>query len=243
MTGVLDRVEWGGPALKLLAHCRGLDPDLPAVMHIRHSERPRIHGPEGLHILLNERGREAARDFGSRLPEGRLYRLHHSYFDRARETAEGILRGIEEAGGEGEMVGAVELETILDLERYNHYFERDLLEGDTPEQATDYFFKWASSRYPPNEIVPTLDFAKRCAEILEGDLGEKGSDSMEVYVSHDTWVAALKYHWFGIGPPRDWIRFMDGFILQTIGSKFKAYTRDAVLEVYRPYWWSKESLD
>jgi broad specificity phosphatase PhoE len=238
MTGVLDWVEWGGPALKVLAHCRVLDLDIPAAMHIRHSERPKIQNPDGLHALLNERGKEAARDFGSRLPEGRLYRLHHSYFDRARETAEGILCGIEEAGGEGEMVGTVHLETILDLERYNHYFERDCLEGDTPESAADYFFKWASSRYPPDEIVPTLEFAKRCAELLNNDLGSAGPRSMEIYVSHDTWVAALMYHWFGLSPPRDWVQFMDGFVLQNAGSMLKAYTRDSEIDIHRPHWWS-----
>ena len=238
MTGVLDRVEWGGPALKLLAHCRSLDPALPAAMHIRHSERPRIHNPDDLHALLNESGREAARDFGSRLPGGRLYRLHHSYFDRARETAEEILEGVEEAGGEGEMVGTVDLETILDLERYNHYFERDFLEGDTPESAADYFYKWASNRYPPEEILPTLNFAQRCADILIKDLGSQGSRSMEVYVSHDTWVMALMYHWFGMGPPRDWVRFMDGFVLQIKGPKFKAFTGDSEIDLHLPHWWS-----
>jgi broad specificity phosphatase PhoE len=238
MSGVLDKVEWSGPALKLLTHCRTLDPGLPAVMHIRHSERPRINNSDDLYASLNKRGKEAARDFGSRLPGGRLYRFHHSYFERARETAEEILRGIEGAGGEGEMVGTVDLETILDLERYNHYFERDFLGGDTPESATGYFFKWASNRYPPDEIVPTLKFAQNCAEILRRDLGTGGPRSMEVYVSHDTWVMALMYHWFGMGPPLDWVRFMDGFVLQINGSMFKAYTRELAIEIHRPYWWS-----
>jgi len=238
MTGVLDNVEWGSPAMKLLSHCRVLDPELPAAMHIRHSERSKINNSDDLYAPLNERGKEAARDFGSRLPEGRLYRFHHSYFDRARETAEGILQGIVEAGGEAKMVGTVDLETILDLERYNHYFERDFLEGDTPESATDYFFKWASNRYPPDEIVPTLEFAQNYGEILMKDLEAAGPRFMEVYVSHDTWVMALMYHWFGMGPPRDWVRFMDGFVLQIKGSMFKAYTRDSATEIHRPHWWT-----
>ena len=225
--------------MKLLGHCRALDPELPAAMHIRHSERPRIINSDDLHAPLNERGKEAARDFGSRLPEGRLYRLHHSYFDRAKETAQEILRGIEEAGGEAEMVGTVDLETILDLERYNHYFERDLTrEVDTPESATDYFFRWASNLYPPDEIVPTLEFAQNCADILKGDLGAAGPRSMEVYVSHDTWVMALMYHWFGMGPPPDWVEFMDGFLLQIKEPMFNTYTRDTATETHHPHWWS-----
>lgn len=237
MIGVLKKVNWGSPALKILAHTRNLDSSLPAAMHIRHSERPRINGPDELHILLNKRGKEAARDFGSHLPTGLLYRIHHSYFDRSRETAEEILKGIIDAGGTGKLKGTMNLETILDLERYNHYFERDFLGGDTPAQAIDYFFKWASGRYPPNEIVPTLDFAKRCAEILEIDQAECDSKSMEIYVTHDTWVAALMYHWLGIGPPQDWVNYLDGFIIQIDGHFLKAYTKKTKFIIHRPHWW------
>ena len=132
----------------------------------------------------------------------------------------------------------MDLETNLDLERYNHYFERDFRGGDTPESATEYFFKWASIRYLPDEIIPTLKFARNCAEILKRDLGAAGPRSMEVYVSHDTWVMALMYHWFGMGPPPDWVRFMDGFVLQITGSKFNVYSRDSTTKTHRPHWWS-----
>ena len=132
----------------------------------------------------------------------------------------------------------MDLETNLDLERYNHYFERDFRGGDTPESATEYFFKWASIRYLPDEIIPTLKFARNCAEILKRDLGAAGPRSMEVYVSHDTWVMALMYHWFGMGPPPDWVRFMDGFVAQIKEPMLNAYTRDTVTRTHRPHWWS-----
>ncbi len=38
---VLESVEWGKPALSLLSQCKQLDTNLPAVMHIRHTERPK----------------------------------------------------------------------------------------------------------------------------------------------------------------------------------------------------------
>ena len=47
---------------------------------------------------------------------------------------------------------------------------------------------------------------------------------MDVYVSHDTWVAAFMFHWFGLPSPSDWVSFMDGFILHTYDDKMRVYT-------------------
>ncbi len=42
---ILESVEWSGPALSLLGHCTELDPDRPAIMHVRHTERTSLeHG-------------------------------------------------------------------------------------------------------------------------------------------------------------------------------------------------------
>jgi hypothetical protein len=40
MGSVIESVGWGKPALKLLSRCEKLDQNAPAVMHIRHTERP-----------------------------------------------------------------------------------------------------------------------------------------------------------------------------------------------------------
>ena len=65
MSSILESVEWGKSALTLLAQCNKLDPNLPAVMHIRHTERPRIRldSKDGDRILSTELGRNAAYEF------------------------------------------------------------------------------------------------------------------------------------------------------------------------------------
>lgn len=135
------------------------------------------------------------------------------------------------------MAGTLDLKTILDPERYNHYCRKDFLEGDPPESAIDYFYKWTSNRYPPNEIISSFEFAKKGAEILLHDLELSRSQTMEIYVIHDTWVAAFMYYWLGIGPPKGWINFMDGFILQLKCDKMNVYTKDSKIEVHYPHWW------
>lgn len=62
MVKVLSTVNWGEPALDLLSHCCNLDQGKPAVMHIRHTERPLIDDMEdGHNTLPTPTGREAAR--------------------------------------------------------------------------------------------------------------------------------------------------------------------------------------
>ena len=236
MTGVLDRVEWGSPALRLLSRCRRLDDDLPAIMHIRHSERPRINDTGEMNANLNERGKEAARDYGTRLPMSRRYRHYHSYYDRTRETAEEIHRGIREVGGDSEIIGTMDLQTILDPERYDHIVGRDSLGGDTTDSAVNYFLSWTSGRYDPGHILPSLELARRGAEIALQNLETADQGRIDVYVSHDTWVAAFMFHWFGLPPPSDWVSFMDGFLLQLDGDEMRVYTKDAEITVHRPHW-------
>lgn len=239
MTGVLDRVEWGGPALGLLSRCRRLDDGLPAIMHIRHSERPRINSTGEMNANLNERGKEAAQDFGTRLPGGRRYRLYHSYYNRTKETAEEIHQGIREGGGESEIGGTMDLQTILDPERYDHIVGRDSLKGDTTDSAVNYFLSWTSGRYHPSHILPSLELARKGAGIALRNLETADAGSMDIYVSHDTWVAALMFHWFGLPPPSDWVSFIDGFILQIDDDKMNVYTKDVEIEVHRPHWWGE----
>ncbi|MGD2142578.1 MAG: histidine phosphatase family protein [Candidatus Bathyarchaeota archaeon] len=243
MVGVLESVKWGSPALNLLTHCQRLDAKLPAVMHIRHSERPRINNTDELHVHLNSRGREAAYEFGSRLTGSRRYRLYHSSFDRTRETAEEIARGVLDAGGKAELVGALKLKTILNRERYDYYIERDFLDGDTVFSAIDYFNKWTSGRYPPDEILPSIELSRIGAKILNENLGPWDPQSMAIYVSHDTWVAAFQYHWFGIAPNHNWINFLDGFIFQPCRAKMIIYNKEGKKDLHYPHWWNVRSVD
>src|SRR4030042_2037704 len=101
MDPVLESVEWGKHPLSLLSQMRNLDPKKPAFIHIRHSERPLIdfNKDEKLDTPLSKRGEKAAYQFGSNLPLGREYIIHHTDMDRTIKTAENIKQGIEDNDG------------------------------------------------------------------------------------------------------------------------------------------------
>ncbi|UCD46039.1 MAG: histidine phosphatase family protein [Candidatus Bathyarchaeota archaeon] len=235
MVQVLGSVDWGGPALALLAHCSSLDGERPAVIHIRHTERPLIEEMvDGKTTVSTETGKEAAYEFGRSLPCSRRYRFFHSYYERARETAVKIHEGVLDGGGSSEVLGSVSLASVLNHEAYYRHLSRF---SDTEYHAQGYFYRWVSGHFPPEVLMPSMEFAKKGAEIMMGNLRSGGSDSFDVYASHDTWVAAFMFHWFGLLPSREWVKFLDGFIVQFSDEGMTVYSKEGRMEVDFPHWW------
>jgi len=235
MVKVLSSVDWGEPALALLAHCFSLDGERPAVMHIRHTERPLIEEMgDGRTTVSTETGKEAAYELGKSLPSDRRYRFFHSYYERARETAVKIHEGVVDGGGSSEVVGSVPLASVLNHEAYYRHLSRF---SDTDDHAQGFFYRWVSGHFPPEVLMPSAKFAMKGAEIMVGNLRSGGSDFFDVYVSHDTWVAAFMFHWFGLPPHRDWVKFLDGFVVQFGDEVMTVYSKEGRVEVDYPHWW------
>jgi broad specificity phosphatase PhoE len=235
MTRVLRSVVWGEPALSLLSHCGALEDGVPAVMHFRHTERHLIEGiGTGRSTLTTPTGKRAAHELGASLPTDRRYRLFHTHYERTRETALEIHESLVEKGVASVVVGDMRLSTILDQEEYD-----SMLSGfsDTEAHAAGFFGRWTSGLFPPRVLRPSLEFARRGAEITMAGLRSAGADEFHVYVSHDTWVAAFMLHWFGLSPHPDWVKFLDGFIVQFGDAGMSVSFRDRRLGIDYPEWW------
>jgi len=236
MVSVLESVEWGGPALSLLSRCDDLDPDLPAVMHLRHTERPmkELASPENFAQVSTEQGKKAAYEFGTRLPLDRRYRFYHTYLERTKETAEEIKEGIVDNGGRADIIGSLPLSTIVNRERYDELGRR---EAELMPEVLGLFYKWVGGHYPPWVRLPSLEFSQRGASIVVDNLRSAEADVFDVYVSHDVFVAPFLLHWFGV-QPSDWVSFLDGFMFQLGDERMHVYTKYGRREAYYPYWWS-----
>lgn len=239
MTRILGSVDWGRAALELLSHCLALDDDKPTVMHIRHTERYVIDDiSKGRAALSTPLGKKAAYELGMNLPAGWDYRFYHTYYERTQETAERMHEGIVARGGASEVVGDMKLRTILDQEEYFRYQSGF---SDTDHSAADFMERWTSGQTPPQIILSSAEFAKRAFETAMGNLASAGGKPFHVYVSHDVWVAALMFHWFGVPPHEDWYTFLDGFIVQLGDEGITVYYRDKKRTVEYPEWWDNSN--
>ncbi len=232
MGSVLRTRSWCRPAQGILEHTLKLSGLYPAIMHIRHTERERAK--PGADPLCTEQGLRAAYEFGASLPTGRRYRLWHTYIERSRETCLAIKSGLESNKAECTLAGKIPVNTILDPVGFREEQPRHQVVEDTDESAWTYLTHWLGGLYPPTMVRPSMEFAQMVAQTMLEGLRE---DSFHVLVSHDTWVAALMFHWFGLPPPRGWINFLDGFVVELRPSASTLITKEGTVGTKLPDWW------
>jgi hypothetical protein len=235
MVSRLESVRWGKSALQLLSQCNELDPQRPAVMHVRHTERfDSFKGSDG-RMASTPSGREAAAEFGASLPPNRRYRLFYTYLDRTRETAEEIRRSIVEGGESAELCGEVKPLKTLDLAAFQRWIQSyRWFPEDGGYHGTCH---WIAGLVPETIRSPSMSFAREMAEITVNNLIGTQSNAFHIYVSHDTWVQALIFHWFAVPPHPDGLRFLDGFLMQPLDGGIQAWFRGSCdMYDYPPYW-------
>ena len=232
MDKILQSNDWCKPALKLLHYIRDLSGEFPVIMHIRHSERDRISHPEGSALTTNL-GRKAAFEFGANLPSGWKYRIWYTSIERTRETSKDILSGLKSNNVESEIKGQIPISTIVDRTKFFEMQSNYQVVEDTDDSARTYFSHWIGGFYPPTIVRPSIEFAKKAAEYM---LRNVSHDTFDILVSHDTWITALIFHWFGLLPSPEWINFLDGFAIELRNSNTVLITKEGPREIKFPYW-------
>jgi hypothetical protein len=243
---ILESVKWSGPALSLLSHCAELDQSRPAIMNIRHTERMSLEhgGASGDDMLSTSSGIAAAVEFGSKLPDCRRYRLYHTYVQRAKETAEAIRDGVISNGGSAEIAGIVPFRYSIDREAVNRYLNK-VRKRYVSEATTSVVFtnNWLAGLVtPPSCILSSHEFAKTVADYTLSKLDSATTDTLEIYVSHDTYIGSVMFHWFGVPVHLDGIDFLDGFLLQLEDYGMVVWFRDKRLVLDYPHWWKLSQL-
>lgn len=182
-------MEWGERALSLLSRCSELEMGRPAVMVIRHSEVD-YQKMEDLPVAtLTETGKEAAFEFGSMLPQDRSYRVYHSTFDRARETAENIVRGLESKGVDVGLRGEhPEFNMAGDRNRIVEFI------WDAIQMRRRWVHDWFSGRLPPSVFQPSHEAAQDAAKVMIQNLGNAGPETFDVYACHSEMAVLFMFH-------------------------------------------------
>jgi hypothetical protein len=91
---------------------------------------------------------------------------------------------------------------------------------------------------PKSCILPSEEFAKNVSDYTVKKLKSTTPKTIDVYVSHDTYIGSIMFHWFGIPIPRNGVDFLDGFVLQLYDDKMIVYYRNNEATLDYPQWWS-----
>ena len=234
MPTVLGNVKWAEKALAFLNKpIKMIQTDKPAIIYLRHSKADYSKFKKPSDGTLTEEGEKAALEFGELLPENYRYRIFHSSYPRARITAEKIHQGLINRNVKSEILGTQPCLIFSNSkdQQIAAYLKRD------GEHA--FLYNWLSGRYPPKDVEPAPDLAKRSAFIVTRNLRESSPGTIDLYLTHDIIIAPIMFHWFGACLPKEWNGPLDGFILQLFEDKMRYYDKEGKHETFYPHWWGK----
>ncbi|MFX0076290.1 MAG: histidine phosphatase family protein [Candidatus Hermodarchaeota archaeon] len=233
ISNIWQQADWSSEAQGLIEGLKKFPEDSKIILFLRHSQRNEPENFDVANLNLTPQGREIANLFGKNLPKNKTIRLFHSKADRCRNTAEEILKGFKEVGGDAVLMGdLLPLSHIgIDLNSF--------LEENKKYNILEIFNRWSAGLYSPETWTPLLTYSQKTARIMWKKIENTPKNTLDIHVTHDLHLLALKFGWFGIPPSKKWINYLGGFAFSFINGEILLYETDKIIKVELPYWWKK----
>ena len=226
--------KWTTQARRIIDELKKFPENSKIILILRHSQRDEPQNFEGLlKLRLTPEGHAIARKFGQKLPKDRPIRLYHSIVWRCQETAEDILSGFENIDGKGKMKGI--FTPLFNLETSRDFFPNQLKTFN----GYQFFYRWVAGLYPPDEITPLNKFSQKAAELILREFERAPERNIDIHVTHDFFVIALKFGWFGIPPDKKWVSYLGGFAFTFVDNNILLLDSNKLISLKTPYWWKK----
>jgi broad specificity phosphatase PhoE len=224
--------EWTSQARGLIQAIPEFPEESKIILLLRHSHRDEPNEIEEMHHLrLTNEGHEVAKKFGSLLPIKRTVRLFHSIIWRCQETAEDIATGFRTVGGNPEIKG--NLLALYHAGTAPNFFI-DIFKKEPPIQ---FMYRWVIGFYSPELIMPFQDYCQNVAKTIMNEVNKAPEKSINIYITHDVFLLALRFGWFAFPPDKNWIPFLGGFAFCIDKTKFLIFDRNQFHHIDSPYWW------
>lgn len=230
---VWKKAEWTLEARQIIAGIKNFPENSKILLILRHSYRKKLNRvDELLNLGITSQGYEVAKKLGTNLPKARPIRLYHSVVPRCRETAEAIKEGFEISSGKAEMKGV--LEPLFKIGENAEKFSEEVL-NRTPRV---FIARWVAGLYPPNIMKPFTSYCQNAAKVIWTQLEKAPSKCIDVHITHDTHLVALKWGWFGLPLASEWPSFLGGFMLAINQNNLKVFAGGKFDSFEVPYWWN-----
>ncbi len=231
---IWKEADWTLEARQIIEGLRKFPTDAKIILLLRHSQRnePELFDKDA-DLNLTPQGRKIAKYFGKKLPKNRIIRLFHSKADRCMETAIKIINGFKEIGGEAELKGP-----LLPLYRIGISFD-SFSEQNKKYPILEIFHRWSAGLYSPELWTPLIPYSQEAADIMWTQVETAPENTIDIHVTHDLHLLALRFGWFGIPPNKDWISYLGGFAFSFINGRILLYYNNTFNDAEIPYWWNK----
>jgi broad specificity phosphatase PhoE len=179
--------EWTANAKRLLNWISSIDCERPAMLMVRHSHREKLKDHhDTMNAGLTELGKRLSREMGTLIPTDRNAHIFLSVVPRCYQTAEALMEGFTEQGGE--VIDMDPLATLIGPE----YSEREVWTNLNPngENVTQFVNRWANDEFQGIESFEgyktrlMADTVKRMLDIHDNQL--------HIHVTHDLALMCTK---------------------------------------------------
>jgi len=230
---IWENAEWTVQARNIIKALKEFPVNSKIILVLRHSHRNNPTEFEKMHELkLTPQGHQIANLFGQRLPPSRTIRLFHSVVERCQETAEDILTGFESVGGKGTLNGTL---TPLFYTGTAPKFFLDVFKNESP---LEFMYRWAVGFYSPDKITPFQSYCQNAANVIWKGINDAQKSGIDIHITHDIFLIALKYGWFGLPPDQDWVPFLGGVAFVLNENDINLFDKDRFLSIPNPHWWN-----
>jgi hypothetical protein len=150
----------------------------------RHPKREEItDAAKSFNTPLVSEGREIAIELGKKLSPKFSYNIYHSKYPRCVETAELILRGIEETKHNTESKISGSKEFLSD----SYISDTEFLIAITNETGGEEVFisEWYQNKLDPNKIMPFQTSSNLFIQKLLETINEENKSEIEIFITHD----------------------------------------------------------
>lgn len=232
---IWENAEWTVQARNITKALKEFPENSKIILVLRHSHRNNPTKFETIHELrLTPQGHQIAKIFGQKIPTSRKIRLFHSVVDRCQETAEDILTGFESVGGTGTLNGAL---TPLFHAGTAPKFFLNLFKNESP---LEFMYRWAVGFYSPDKITPFQSYCQNAADVIWKGIDDAQERGIDIHITHDIFLIALRYGWFGLPPEQEWVPFLGGVAFVLSENEIKLFDKDRFRSIPNPHWWKSK---
>jgi len=232
---IWENADWTVQARNITEAIDRFPVDSKIILVLRHSHRNNPTENEKIvDLKLTPQGHHIAKIFGQKLPCSRTVRLFHSIVERCKETAENILEGFESVGGKGTINGIL---TPLFQAGTAPRFFLNIFKNESP---LEFMYRWAVGFYSPETITPFQEYCQNAANYIWKGTKNAQEGGIDIHITHDIFLIALKYGWFALPPDQDWVPFLGGVAFVLNENEIELFDKDRFLSIPHPYWWKKK---
>jgi hypothetical protein len=229
-----ETLGWAIHARKLIGGLGKFPENEKIILLLRHSERYEIESVwKPQELLLTPNGHLIAKNFGEKLPIGRPIRIYASHAPRCQETANDIIEGFKTNGGKAEFKGNLEPLYKLGVDR--NFFLKQIEDGD----LIKYVQNWIADAFPHDKAQLLSSYSMNSAKIIWNLIFEAPKNCIDIHVTHEIPIMALRFGWFNLLPDKKWVKFLGGIAFTFQNGRIQLFDIDNFLTVEVPHWWKK----